>query len=141
LVANGHVGCGTGSLAIAAKRHVGEMGVVRGVDASPEMLARAEGKARKADVNVTFQQALAQALPFADAQFDIVVTHCHASSLVPPPRAERKGVFRGFHRHGHMKLEDIITVLENAGLNVIESGAMEFRNLQFALATAPSLAS
>src|SRR5579871_981478 len=35
------VGCGTGTLAIAAKRQVGTTGSVYGVDASPEMLARA----------------------------------------------------------------------------------------------------
>ena len=42
------VGCGTGTLAIAAKRRVGPDGVVHGVDASPEMLLRADKKARKA---------------------------------------------------------------------------------------------
>src|SRR5579863_8391260 len=33
------VGCGTGTLAIAAKRHVGATGSVCGVDASSEMIA------------------------------------------------------------------------------------------------------
>src|SRR5215831_15970797 len=42
------VGCGTGTLAIAAKRQVGTTGTVYGVDASPEMIARAEKKAKKA---------------------------------------------------------------------------------------------
>ncbi len=36
------VGCGTGTLAIAAKRRVGAAGKVYGVDASQEMLTRAE---------------------------------------------------------------------------------------------------
>src|SRR5581483_2103130 len=36
------VGCGTGTLAVAAKRRVGAAGAVHGVDASVEMLARAE---------------------------------------------------------------------------------------------------
>src|SRR5215831_16169862 len=51
------VGCGTGSLAIAAKMQAGPAGKVYGIDASPEMLARARKKARKAGVEVTFEQA------------------------------------------------------------------------------------
>src|SRR5262245_140720 len=68
------VGCGTGSLAIAARRHVGSGGTVIGIDASPEMLARAERKAGKAGAEVVFKQAAAQALPFPDAQFDAVLS-------------------------------------------------------------------
>jgi SAM-dependent methyltransferase len=55
------VGCGTGTLAIAAKRQVGPTGTVYGIDASPEMLARAEKKARKAGVEVVLKNAMAQA--------------------------------------------------------------------------------
>jgi len=67
------VGCGTGSLAIAAKRQVGTNGDVYGVDASEEMIARAKKKARKAGVEVAFKKGFAQSLPFADAQFDVVL--------------------------------------------------------------------
>src|SRR5258708_39841105 len=38
------VGCGTGTLAIAAKRLVGPTGVVPGVDASPAMIVRPSKK-------------------------------------------------------------------------------------------------
>lgn len=38
------VGCGMGSLAIAAKGRVGPSGLVSGVDPSPEMVARARRK-------------------------------------------------------------------------------------------------
>src|SRR5215467_9211280 len=58
------VGCGTGSLAITAKRQVGAGGNVHGVDASPEMIARARKKARKAGIEITFRNAYAQSLPF-----------------------------------------------------------------------------
>src|SRR5262249_24888189 len=52
------VGCGTGSLAIAAKRHVGSTGTVHGIDASPSMIKRAAKKARRGGIDVEFQQAL-----------------------------------------------------------------------------------
>jgi ubiquinone/menaquinone biosynthesis C-methylase UbiE len=58
------VGCGTGTLAIAARRHVGLAGDVRGIDASPEkMLARAERKAKKAgSPNQWFEDIMSPAL-------------------------------------------------------------------------------
>src|SRR5215203_3740810 len=49
------VGCGTGSLALAAKRQVGATGTIVGVDASPEMIALAARKAARADAGVSFQ--------------------------------------------------------------------------------------
>src|SRR5262245_3887541 len=54
------VGCGTGTLAIAAKRRVGA-GTVRGIDASPEMIARARHKASRDHVDVAFEVASAEA--------------------------------------------------------------------------------
>src|SRR6266540_5475955 len=57
------VGCGTGTLAIAAKHRVGAAGKVYGVDASPEMLARAEKKARKAGVEVAFYNGIVEQMP------------------------------------------------------------------------------
>lgn len=68
------VGCGTGALAIAAGRQVGSAGEVCGVDPSPEMVARARRKAAKAGVDVRFETAAAQALPFPDASFDAVLS-------------------------------------------------------------------
>lgn len=154
------VGCGTGSLAIAAKPHVGPAGTVRGIDASPEMIARAKQKAARARTDVAFEQAPAQELPFPAAQFDVVFTtvmlhHLPRASrdqcaqqmrrVLKPggrvvavdfaPRAEPKGLLSAFHRHGHVKLDDIIGSLEAAGLIVTESGDLGFRNLQYALAT------
>jgi ubiquinone/menaquinone biosynthesis C-methylase UbiE len=157
------VGCGTGTLAIAAKRHVGPAGAVYGIDASPEMLARANKKARKGGVDVVFKDAFAQSLPFPDAQFDAVLTTvmlhhlprkarqqcaCEMRRVLKPGgrvlavdfggvAAEQKGLFSHFHRHGHVNLSDIIVVLSEAGLNIVESGAVGIKDLQFALATAP----
>jgi SAM-dependent methyltransferase len=67
------VACGTGTLAILAKKTVGRSGTVCGVDASPEMLARARSKAARAGVEIRFENAAAQALPFPDATFDLAL--------------------------------------------------------------------
>jgi ubiquinone/menaquinone biosynthesis C-methylase UbiE len=56
------VGCGTGTLAIAAKRRVGPTGKVCGIDASPEMIARSGKKARKAGLEIDFRNEVIEAL-------------------------------------------------------------------------------
>jgi ubiquinone/menaquinone biosynthesis C-methylase UbiE len=111
---------------------------------------------------VAFQQALIQTLPFPEAQFDVVLTTVMLHHLSRPIRdrcaqemrrvlkpggrvlavdfaapAQPTGFLRRFHRHGHVKLDDITAILGAAGLNMAESGALNFRNLQFVLATTP----
>src|SRR5262249_2620908 len=68
------VGCGTGTLAIAASRRVGPTGFVCGIDGSPPMIARARRKATKAGVNVDFRVGLAEDMPFPDHRFDVVLS-------------------------------------------------------------------
>ena len=159
------VGCGTGTLAIAAKRHVGQSGAIYGVDASPEMLTRAEKKARKANLEVLFRSGLAEALPFQDSFFDVALStvmlhHLHAKTrrqcaaeirriLKPGGRVfaadfegfsnQKRTFLSHFHRpHGHVRKSDIIALLSEAGLVPIESGLVGVRDLQFVLATNPS---
>jgi ubiquinone/menaquinone biosynthesis C-methylase UbiE len=66
------IGCGTGSLAIEASRVVGPQGSVVGIDPSPEMIGRANSKARRLK-NVSFQTGIAQDLPFGDGSFDVAL--------------------------------------------------------------------
>ena len=69
------VGCGTGTLAIAAARRVGPSGAVHGIDPSEDLLRRARKKARRAaGVDVDFLVGSGEALPFADESFDLVLT-------------------------------------------------------------------
>jgi ubiquinone/menaquinone biosynthesis C-methylase UbiE len=158
------VGCGTGTLAIAAKRRVGPTGIVYGIDASPEMIARASKKARKAAVEVVFKNEAVEALPFPDAHFDAVFSTMMLHHLPSKAREQcaremrrvlkpggrlfavdfagterkKRGLLAHFHRrHGHVKLADLIAVLSGAGLNIVESGAVGISDLQFVLATAP----
>jgi hypothetical protein len=54
----------------------------------------------------------------------------------PTPAHKKKRSLIGFHRHGHLNLSDMIAVLSEAGLNIVDSGAVGISNLQFVLATA-----
>lgn len=155
------VGCGTGSLALMAKEAVGAAGVVRGVDASAEMISWARRKARRAGTEVDFQQAPAQALPFGDATFDVVLCTLMLHHLSKKARtqlagesrrvvrpggrvlvvdfaeaAPRKGLRRHLHhRHGNVALHEILSLLGQAGLEVVASGPVGIENVHYALAT------
>jgi ubiquinone/menaquinone biosynthesis C-methylase UbiE len=89
------IGCGTGTLAIAAKRRVGPSAVVHGIDVSPEMIARARRKAKKAGEAIAFEVAAAQSLPFPDARFDVVLSTVMLHHL---PRAARQQAVREARR-------------------------------------------
>ena len=148
------IGCGTGTLAIAAKLRVG-VGKVTGIDASPEMIARARRKAARTGVDIAFDVALAQSLPFADATFDTVLS---TVMLHHVPRAAREeaarevervlkpggqflavdfvggsghGLLSHFHKHGRVDARDLIALVNGAGLNVVESGPVGMWDLQF----------
>jgi ubiquinone/menaquinone biosynthesis C-methylase UbiE len=67
------LGCGTGTLAIEmASRCPGLQ--IFGLDGDPEVLARAERKAVRAGVEITWQHGLATRLPFPDSSFDRAVS-------------------------------------------------------------------
>lgn len=154
------VGCGTGTLAIAAKRRVGLNGMVYGIDASPQMIARARKKATKAGVDVVFKNALAEVLPFPDAQLDAVMASMMLHHLptearrqcvrevrrVLKPggrllavdfggsRRERRSLIAHFHSHVQFDLSEVIPLLGEAGLSSVQSGAVGFGDLQFVIA-------
>jgi ubiquinone/menaquinone biosynthesis C-methylase UbiE len=158
------VGCGTGTLAIAAARHAGSAGRVFGIDASRNMLARARRKAKKARQPVDFREAPAQQLPFEDGSFDLVTSTVMLHHLPAKARAEaiseiarvlkpggrafvadfatpsssrQHGFLAHLHRHGAVKFNQILALLGDAGLQVIDSGAVGLRDMQFALAVRP----
>ena len=153
------VGCGTGSLAIAAKRQVGATGEVFGVDAAPEMIARATSKAARAGIDVSFKNAVVEALPFPDARFDAVLSTLMLHHLprkvrrqcardirrvlkpggrvlvVDFAQGQDKGSFLAhFHRHGHVDPREIVSLLDEAGFRDVDSGAVGISSLQYVLA-------
>jgi ubiquinone/menaquinone biosynthesis C-methylase UbiE len=158
------IGCGTGSLAIVARRMVGATGDVFGMDASPEMIARATTKAARAGAEVTFTTAVAESLPFPDHRFDVVLSTLMLHHLPRPVRQQcareirrvlspagrvlvvdfahaqdRSGVFAHFHRHGHVKPRDIEALLDEVGLRSVDSGAVGISSLQYVLAAPAAL--
>lgn len=155
------IGCGTGTLAIAAKRRVGPRGTVEGIDASPEMIARARRKASQAGVDVAFTNGVVEALPFADGHFDRVLSTLMLHHLPRDARHRcarevrrvlkpggfllavdfgggaggRRSLIEHFHRHGQVDVHAIVELLSEAGLETVESGAVGVRDLNFVLAT------
>lgn len=66
------VGCGTGTLAVLAKQTTRDA-EISGIDASPEMIARAQQKAKQQQVDVDFQIGLVEDLRFPEDSFDVVM--------------------------------------------------------------------
>lgn len=66
------LGCGTGTLTILVKQLHPESAVV-GLDGDPKVLEIARAKAKKAGVEIVFQEGMAFQLPYPDGSFDRVL--------------------------------------------------------------------
>jgi ubiquinone/menaquinone biosynthesis C-methylase UbiE len=154
------VGCGTGTLAILAKSK-NPSAALYGIDASPEMIARARAKARKARVELSFETALAETLPFGDGTFDPVVCtvmlhhlarKIRMQSLAEVRRVLKPGGGRALlvdfeqdrragnglfglirHRHGFVTGEDLIASVQASGLTIVRSGQVGYGSTHFVL--------
>lgn len=89
------VGCGTGSLTIAAKRAAGPKGEVHGIDPAPAMIELARRKAAQAGAQVGFQAGVIEDIPFPEAKFDLVLSSLMLHHL--PDDLKREG-FLEIHR-------------------------------------------
>ena len=65
------VGCGTGVVAVTAAR---AGAIAKGIDLTPVLLVRARENAALAGVEVEFVEGDAEALPYADGSFDVVLS-------------------------------------------------------------------
>jgi ubiquinone/menaquinone biosynthesis C-methylase UbiE len=146
------VGCGTGALALAARARVGSGGQVRGVDPSPQMVARARRKAAKARVDVGFETAAVEALPFPDATFDAVLSSLMLHHLTEEGRRQgigeiarvlkpgghflavdigggaagtRQTLFLPLRRHADFDVDELTPALEAAALQIVERGRVD----------------
>jgi ubiquinone/menaquinone biosynthesis C-methylase UbiE len=101
------IGCGTGSLTLAAKEQAGPAGVVAGIDIAPEMVAKARRKASRKGADVSFQEGSIAAIPFPDNRFDVVM--CSFMLFHMPEEVRRKGfveIYRVLKPGGHLFILD-----------------------------------
>lgn len=85
------LGCGAGFDTLVAAQLVGPAGRVVGVDLSPEMLAVAEaGRVEAGIFQIAFGAAAVEALPFADASFDLALSNGVLNLLPDKPTALRE---------------------------------------------------
>lgn len=148
------VGCGTGSLTLAAWRRAGMNGQVHGIDASPEMIEIARGKATKAGAPVDFQIGLVEQVPFPDGYFDVVLSslmlhhlpddlkrsafaeirrvlkpggYLYAVDFEPPKNRFVLHVLPHFivHNMMHVDVRDYVPMMQAAGFSNVRTGRTE----------------
>jgi SAM-dependent methyltransferase len=101
------LGSGAGTDSLVAAQMVGPGGQVRGIDMTPQMLAKARAAATELGAkNVEFTEADADALPFADGSFDVVISN-GVIDLIP----DKDAVFGEIHRvlapGGRIQIADV----------------------------------
>ena len=84
------VGCGTGTLTLAAKRQAGPTGKVCGIDIIPGMIEVSQHKAAQAKEDITFQLGCIDNIPFPENQFDVVL--CSFMIFHMSETTRRKGI-------------------------------------------------
>lgn len=97
------IGCGTGTLSLAAKAQVGTIGEVAGLDIAPEMIAVASRKAARTNADVSFRIGSIASIPFPDNRFDAVM--CSFMIFHMPDDIRRKGfteIYRVLKAGGHL---------------------------------------
>ena len=84
------VGCGTGTLTLAAKRAAGPSGKVFGIDIIPGMIEASKRKAAQANEEITFKLGGIDNIPFPENHFDVVM--CSFMIFHMSAETRRKGI-------------------------------------------------
>jgi ubiquinone/menaquinone biosynthesis C-methylase UbiE len=161
------VGCGTGTLTLAAKARLGAESQVIGIDVAEDMLAAARRKASQAGLEITFQAGRIEQIPFPDGRFQVVLASLMIHHI-PDPADKQRGfneILRVLKPGGRLLIVDfepptnrilshlvrgvlgeemaertvreLIPLATQAGFAGIESGAAKSRFLSFLRATKP----
>jgi ubiquinone/menaquinone biosynthesis C-methylase UbiE len=102
------VGCGTGTLTLAAKRQAGPSGKAFGIDIIPGMIEYSQRKAAQANEDVTFQFGSIDDIPFPANQFDVVF--CSFMIFHMSETKRRKGIaeiYRVLKPNGRLLVVDL----------------------------------
>lgn len=100
------LGCGTGTLAILAKKSQPDAEIV-GLDADPEVLGIARRKARAAAASAHLARAMSFALPFGDESFDRILSSLFFHHLTHEnKRRTLREVFRVLRPGGELHVAD-----------------------------------
>jgi ubiquinone/menaquinone biosynthesis C-methylase UbiE len=102
------VGCGTGTLTLAAKRKAGPSGKAFGIDIIPGMIEYSQRKVAQANEDVTFQLGSIDKIPFPANKFDVVM--CSFMIFHMSEKVRRKGIgeiYRVLKPNGRLLVVDL----------------------------------
>jgi arsenite methyltransferase len=101
------IGCGAGMDTLIAAQMVGPTGTVTGIDMTPAMAAKARRSVAEIGLStVTIVEGSAEALPFPDTSFDVVISN-GVIDLIPDKDAAFSEIARVLRPGGRIQVADV----------------------------------